>query len=183
MKHSATRAIDYLLKEQEANGSWFGRWGANYIYGTGNTLCAFANTSSIVDSTKKRSFLIQESMKAGTDWLITAQNTDGGWGECLESYTRPRLAGQGKSTASQTGWALMALLTLLPASHLAIKRGVQYLLSTQAADGKWSESVYTGVGFPNHFYLGYVYYPHYFAMMALGRYASLTGCRALRDAS
>lgn len=183
MKHSATRAIDYLLKEQEANGSWFGRWGANYIYGTGNTLCAFANTSSIIDSTKKRSFLIQESMKAGTDWLITAQNTDGGWGECLESYIRPRLAGQGKSTASQTGWALMALLTLLPASHLAIKRGVQYLLSTQAADGKWSESVYTGVGFPNHFYLGYVYYPHYFAMMALGRYASLTGCRALRDAS
>lgn len=179
MKQSASRAIDYLIREQEPTGSWYGRWGANYIYGTSNVLCGLANAHFINNS---RATLVDQAIKRGVDWLITVQNTDGGWGECLETYSRPSLAGQGKSTASQTGWALMGVLTSLPVTDLTVRRGVQYLLSTQRDDGAWTEKEFTGVGFPNHFYLGYVYYPHYFAMMGLGRYASLSGLKVLTNA-
>lgn len=178
IRQSANRGIDYLLREQEQSGSWYGRWGANYLYGTSNVLCGLVNAHFIDNS---RAGLINQSIKRGVDWLVNVQNTDGGWGECLETYSRPALAGQGKSTASQTGWALMGVLTLLPVMDLTVRRGVQYLLSTQREDGAWTEREFTGVGFPNHFYLGYVYYPHYFAMMGLGRYASLCGLKVFED--
>ncbi|KAI9045876.1 terpene cyclase/mutase family protein [Aspergillus affinis] len=176
MMSAADRAMKYLVSEQDAGGAWFGRWGANYIYGTSNVICGFAEMKFIQSSTDVR---IGDCMEKGVDWLLSFQNSDGGWGESLDTYRDPSAAGQGPSTASQSAWALMALLTSLHPTHRAIFRGVQYLVSTQTAVSKngasWPERPYTGVGFPNHFYLGYSLYSHYFPMMALGRYISKIG--------
>ena len=103
-------------------------------------------------------------------WLRSVQNADGGWGECLESYKNRALMGKGRSTASQTAWALMGLLAYLPREDAAIKRGIAWLVAQQNAAGSWDEAEYTGTGFPNHFYLRYNMYRHYFPLMALGRY-------------
>ena len=167
MRHACTRAITYLASAQEQNGAWFGRWGSNYIYGTSNTLCGLAYFSN-------QDGRVQELVPRGLHWLRCMQNANGGWGEPLLSYKYPKRHGQGKSTASQTAWALMGLLAHLPHTDPAIVRAVAYMVCTQTdRNGKgasWSESVYTGTGFPNHFYIGYSLYAHYFPMMALGRY-------------
>ena len=161
------RGIHYLARTQEPNGSWYGRWGANYIYGTSNVICGLAHHTS---HNTMVSYLISPAIR----WLKVVQNSDGGFGEDLRSYKDPRLAGQGASTASQTAWGAMALLAHLPSTDEAVRASIAYLVSTQTkqrGDGAtWSEREYTGTGFPNFFYLGYSYYSHYFPMMALGRY-------------
>jgi squalene-hopene/tetraprenyl-beta-curcumene cyclase len=161
------RACRYLLQEQEADGSWFGRWGVNYIYGTSGVLVALA----LLDAQRFR-----QSIARGATWLMQVQNPDGGWGETCASYKDLRLKGQGESTASQTAWALIGLLAAaqanLPVDLQVLERGVQYLLSTQRSDGTWDESWFTGTGFPGHFYLKYHLYQQHFPLTALGRYRS-----------
>ncbi|MGK7876038.1 MAG: squalene--hopene cyclase [Xenococcaceae cyanobacterium] len=166
------RAIAYLEREQESDGSWFGRWGVNYIYGTSGALCALA---AIAPKTHQR------SMERGAAWLVGCQNPDGGWGETCRSYDDPALKGQGASTASQTAWALIGLIAASGAIDFsslsqgtkvkeAIECGVNYLLATQRSDGTWDESEFTGTGFPSHFYLKYHLYQQYFPLIALSRY-------------
>ena len=171
MKSASQRAITYLAAIQEATGAWYGRWGSNYIYGTSNTLCGlsyFSEDDSRVD------LLAIPAMQ----WLKSVQNTDGGWGEDVNTYKYPERAGCGVSTPSQTTWGLMALLSWLPPTDEAITRSVRFLVASQTRREKegasWDERQYTGTGFPNYFYLGYDFYRHYFPMMALGRYAHAT---------
>ncbi|MGF1499096.1 MAG: prenyltransferase/squalene oxidase repeat-containing protein, partial [Elainellaceae cyanobacterium] len=160
-----TRALTYLMNEQEPDGAWFGRWGVNYIYGTSGALSALA----LVAPKSHR-----PTIERGAQWLVSCQNEDGGWGETCFSYQDPSLRGQGDSTASQTAWALIGLMAAGEATEnpavAAIARGVQYLVKTQQTDGSWNESHFTGTGFPCHFYLKYHMYQQYFPLMALGRY-------------
>ena len=159
------RAIEYLDKEQESDGSWFGRWGVNYIYGTSGVLSALA---VIAPKTHKKQIAI------GAKWLVGCQNRDGGWGETCFSYNDRSLKGVGDSTASQTAWALIGLLDAAKATAKleidAIERGINYLVSTQRDDGSWDEDYFTGTGFPCHFYLKYHMYQQYFPLIALARY-------------
>ncbi|ELS01058.1 squalene-hopene cyclase [Xenococcus sp. PCC 7305] len=162
-EEQAEKAIAFLLNEQEADGSWFGRWGVNYIYGTSIALCAL----EALDPQK-----YQENINRGAAWLTTCQNPDGGWGETCRSYNDSSLKGQGVSTASQTAWALIGLLAAPDFNgENAIAKGIDYLIKTQRDDGTWNEDEFTGTGFPCHFYLKYHLYQQYFPLMALGRYA------------
>jgi squalene-hopene/tetraprenyl-beta-curcumene cyclase len=156
------RGIRYLRASQEPQGSWFGRWGVNYVYGTSNVLCALMRLHVPASDPMIRKAIA---------WLREVQNPDGGWGECLESYADKSLMGRGKSTASQTAWALMGLLAYESPTDPAIERGIRWLVEKQTAAGTWDEEEFTGTGFPNHFYLRYHLYRHYFPLMALGRYA------------
>ncbi|HEY3255347.1 MAG TPA: prenyltransferase/squalene oxidase repeat-containing protein, partial [Polyangiaceae bacterium] len=159
------RGIAYLHKTQEPEGCWFGRWGVNYIYGTSNVLCAL----------RHHGFRASDEMVArALGWLRSVQNTDGGWGEHLASYRDRSVMGHGTSTASQTAWALMGLLAFLPPEDAAIERGIEWLLARQTEGGSWDEQAFTGTGFPKHFYLRYHMYPHYFPLMALGRFLRAT---------
>jgi squalene-hopene/tetraprenyl-beta-curcumene cyclase len=159
------RALDYLKREQEADGSWFGRWGVNYIYGTSGVLSAL----SLVAPETHRA-----SIQRGAQWLVQCQNSDGGWGETCESYKDKSLKGKGDSTASQTAWAVSGLLSAGEATGEyawdAIDQGIQFLLQTQRGDGSWNEDFFTGTGFPGHFYLRYHLYYQHFPLTALGRY-------------
>jgi squalene-hopene/tetraprenyl-beta-curcumene cyclase len=159
------RALYYLKHEQTPEGAWFGRWGVNYIYGTSGVLAAL----SLLSPQAHRS-----EIQRGADWLVSCQNSDGGWGETCGSYSDPSLKGQGNSTASQTAWALIGLLAAGDATQtyarVALDRGVQYLLETQRSDGTWNEDYFTGTGFPCHFYLKYHLYQQHFPLTALGRY-------------
>ena len=155
------RGIEYLRKAQEAEGSWFGRWGVNYVYGTSNVLCALRHHP--VDAS-------DPMITRAVEWLRSVQNDDGGWGEVVQSYTDKAFMGRGPSTASQTAWALMGLLAYLPADDPAVQRGVEWLISRQNEHGSWDEAEFTGTGFPQHFYLRYHMYRHYFPLMALGRF-------------
>jgi squalene-hopene/tetraprenyl-beta-curcumene cyclase len=166
--HSVERAIQYLLKEQEAEGCWFGRWGVNYVYGTSGVLVALALMAP------KR---CASEITRGAAWLVSCQNADGGWGETCKSYSDPSLKGQGPSTPSQTAWALMGLLAAGDATGdyalNAIERGIQHLIETQKSNGSWDEHYYTGTGFPGHFYLRYNLYYQHFPLTALGRYKTM----------
>ena len=175
IKKSATKAIDFILHTQvPATGAWFGRWGTNYIYGTSGVLCGLCYVPLLDPS---RVAATDKALQRAARWLVAKQNPDGGWGESLASYTVPSTAGEGASVPSQTGWALMGLLAALPVTDASIAAGVQYLVSNQPPDGAWKEDAYTGTGFPGHMYLQYGYYAQYFPMMALGRYASLSGLK------
>jgi squalene-hopene/tetraprenyl-beta-curcumene cyclase len=162
------RAIAYLVREQETDGSWFGRWGVNYIYGTSGALSALA----LVAPNHKH------NIDRGAAWLVSCQNPDGGWGETCRSYNDTSLKGRGVSTASQTAWALIGLLAAARATGCevreSIEKGINYLLSTQNSDGTWYEAEFTGTGFPGHFYIKYHLYQQYFPLIALGRYNQLT---------
>ncbi|WP_319421554.1 squalene--hopene cyclase [Pleurocapsa sp. FMAR1] len=162
------KAIAYLVKEQETDGSWFGRWGVNYIYGTSGVLSAL----SLIAPTRCK-FQIQK----GAAWLVSCQNFDGGWGETCASYDDPSLKGIGISTASQTAWALIGLIAAAESTQFtaqpAIAQGIAYLLQTQRSDGTWEEDRFTGTGFPCHFYLKYHLYQQYFPLQALARYKKL----------
>jgi squalene-hopene/tetraprenyl-beta-curcumene cyclase len=164
------RALNYLIKEQEIEGCWFGRWGVNYIYGTSGVLAAL---SLIAPQTYR------QNIERAANWLVSCQNSDGGWGETCASYNDPTLKGKGNSTASQTAWALIGLLAAGEATgnyaKLTIERGVNYLVKTQSSNGAWDESYFTGTGFPGHFYLKYHLYQQHFPLTALGRYRSLLG--------
>ena len=162
------RAITYLIQEQEPEGCWYGRWGVNYIYGTSGALCALALVAPQIH---------RRSIERGAAWLVGCQNPDGGWGETCRSYDYPNLKGKGKSTASQTAWALIGLMAAGEATGKfaseAIEQGVNYLLDTQHPDGTWNESEFTGTGFPGHFYLKYHLYQQYFPLIALGRHQAV----------
>jgi squalene-hopene/tetraprenyl-beta-curcumene cyclase len=156
----AERAIDYLRRQQESEGCWFGRWGVNYIYGTCFALRGLA--------------AIGYDMTEGTcmqaaEWIRSLQNADGGWGETADSYHRPELRGIGPSTAAQTAWALMAIFSTGDYYSESAVRGVKYLLDHQR-DGGWEDVTWTGTGFPKVFYLKYHLYSHYFPMLALAEY-------------
>jgi squalene-hopene/tetraprenyl-beta-curcumene cyclase len=157
---SAQRGVAWLLNAQETDGSWFGRWGANYVYGTGAVVPALVEAG--VDTTSL-------PIKRAVRWLHDHQNADGGWGEDIRSYDDPAWIGRGESTPSQTGWALMALVAAGDSSP-AVESGVAYLLAAQRADGGWDEDLYTGTGFPGAFYINYELYRHVFPLTALGRY-------------
>jgi squalene-hopene/tetraprenyl-beta-curcumene cyclase len=158
------RAIAYLVNEQEVDGSWFGRWGVNYIYGTSGVLSALALIAPQA---------CRENIQRGATWLLSCQNPDGGWGETCRSYNDPNWKGKGVSTASQTAWALIGLIAAGDAIEINIKetviKGVDYLIATQKTDGTWYEAEFTGTGFPCHFYLKYHLYQQYFPLLALAR--------------
>ncbi|AVH67297.1 squalene--hopene cyclase [Nostoc sp. 'Peltigera membranacea cyanobiont' N6] len=164
------RSLTYLLREQETEGCWFGRWGVNYIYGTSSVLSALA----LIDPQRHKL-----SIERGAAWLVGCQNPDGGWGETCRSYNDPSLKGKGNSTASQTAWALIGLLAAGEATGKlpldAIEQGISYLVATQQPDGTWFEADFTGTGFPCHFYLKYHLYQQYFPLIALGRYQAVMG--------
>jgi squalene-hopene/tetraprenyl-beta-curcumene cyclase len=164
-EHATHRGVAWLLRAQEADGSWFGRWGANYVYGTGAVVPALIAYGFDRDDPR-----IQRAVR----WLVEHQNDDGGWGEDLRSYVDRSWAGRGPSTASQTAWALLALLAAAPPTHAAIERGVMFLVGTQRADGTWDEDQYTGTGFPGDFYINYHLYRLVFPVSALGRYVAAT---------
>ena len=157
---AARRGVVWLLKNQEPDGSWFGRWGANYIYGTG------AAVPALIAAGVRPS---KPAIRRAVTWLEARQNLDGGWGEDLRSYDDPALAGRGTSTASQTAWALLALLAAGEEHGAAVGRGIGWLARTQRADGSWDEPQYTGTGFPGDFYINYHLYRLAFPVSALGR--------------
>jgi squalene-hopene/tetraprenyl-beta-curcumene cyclase len=161
--HPATqRGIEWLLREQEADGSWFGRWGCNYVYGTGAVVPALV-AAGISPG--------HEAVRRAVAWLERVQNEDGGWGEDMRSYDDPAgWSGRGESTASQTAWALLALHAAGEREGGA-ERGLAWLAETQRPDGAWDERWYTGTGFPGDFYINYHLYRLVFPVTALARFA------------
>ena len=158
-------AIGYLLAEQEADGSWFGRWGVNYIYGTWSVLCAL-NAAGLEPE--------HRAVAKAAAWLKAVQNPDGGWGEDCDSYKVDYTGYEpAPSTASQTAWALIGLMAAGELDSDAVERGVDWLLARQQADGLWGQEHFTGGGFPRVFYLRYHGYPAYFPLWAVARYRNL----------
>jgi squalene-hopene/tetraprenyl-beta-curcumene cyclase len=155
------RAIQFLRRTQRNDGPWYGRWGANYIYGTWSVLRGLRAIGENMQ---------QEYVQRAVRWLLSRQNPDGGWGETLESYDNPELAGKGDSLPSQTAWALLGLFAAGRTRGPAVERGVEYLLRTQQPDGAWEDPLWNATGFPRVFFLKYHYYPKYFPLWALGVY-------------
>jgi squalene-hopene/tetraprenyl-beta-curcumene cyclase len=156
---SARRGLEWLLAAQEADGAWFGRWGVNYVYGTGAAVPALTACGLPAS---------HPAIRRAVAWLERHQNADGGWGEDPRSYDDPAYRGRGPSTASQTAWALLALHAAGERSQ-ALQRGVQWLIDAQNSDGGWDEPQYTGTGFPSDYYINYHLYRLVFPVMALGR--------------
>jgi squalene-hopene/tetraprenyl-beta-curcumene cyclase len=152
--------VRWLMDNQEADGSWFGRWGVNHVYGTGATVPALVAAGVPRTHT---------AIRRAVNWLEQHQNADGGWGEDCRSYDDPAWIGRGESTPSQTAWALLALEAAGARDAAATRRGVQWLVSTQLEDGGWDELYHTGTGFPSDFYIKYHLYRLIFPVMALGR--------------
>ncbi|HEX2090125.1 MAG TPA: squalene--hopene cyclase [Actinomycetota bacterium] len=159
----ARRGLGWLAQNQEPGGSWFGRWGANHVYGTGAVLPA-----AVAAGISPHDPRIRRAVK----WLEDHQNADGGWGEDLRSYVDPDWVGRGASTASQTAWALLALLAAGERASEAAERGVIWLAEYQNGEGTWTEPLYTGTGFPGDFYINYHLYRLAFPLQALGRYVN-----------
>jgi squalene-hopene/tetraprenyl-beta-curcumene cyclase len=163
------RAIQFVLKSQESDGSWFGRWGVNYLYGTFLVLRGL-EAMGIWNH--------EPAIQQAAEWIRMVQNSDGGWGETCKSYDDPNQRGIGPSTASQTAWAVLGLLAAGDTRSDSVAKGIRWLIGKQEADGSWreladgrdGESVYTGTGFPRVFYLGYHMYRDYFPLLALTTY-------------
>lgn len=155
------KALSYLRRAQEPDGSWHGRWGVNYLYGTGLVLAALKAAGEDVR---------QSYVRRAVSWLLSVQNPDGGWGESCHSYNDPATRGTGASTPSQTAWVVAGLTAAGEASSPEVLRGIDYLLRTQREDGSWQEDQYTGTGFPRAFYLRYDLYRIHFPLIALARY-------------
>jgi len=155
------RAVEYLLRQQEPDGSWWGRWGVNYVYGIGAVLPALRACGFEAS---------HPTIQKAVDWLRSHQLPDGGWGETPHSYDDPETRASGPSTPSQTAWALLGLLAAGLHHEPAAAAGVRYLVDRQLPDGTWEEPDFTGTGFPRAFMINYHLYRHYFPLMALGRY-------------
>ncbi len=161
----AARALDYLRRTQEQEGSWYGRWGMNYIYGTWSVLCAL-NAAGVDHASPE--------VRKAADWLVAIQNEDGGWGEDGASYKLDyRGFEAAPSTASQTAWALLGLMAAGEAEHPSVERGIAYLQRMQGTDGGWTEDRFTATGFPRVFYLRYHGYAKFFPLWALARYRNI----------
>lgn len=163
------RAIHYLKEQQEADGSWFGRWGTNYIYGVWSVLSALEIAGEGPG---------QDYIRRAVAYLREMQNKDGGWGESNDSYYPPRHRRPFPSTAFQTAWALLGLLAVDEAESDSVRRGVDYLLASQQRNGHWHDAAYTAPGFPRVFYLKYHGYSKYFPLWALARYRNRLAERA-----
>jgi squalene-hopene/tetraprenyl-beta-curcumene cyclase len=156
-------AIQYLVRTQEDDGSWYGRWGVNYIYGTWQVLrglCAIGQD------------MTQDWILRGRDWLESCQNDDGGWGETCATYENPSVKGIGESTASQTAWAVMGICACGDLDRQSVQRGLRFLVNSQNPDGSWDEPETTGTGFPKVFYLKYDMYRQNFPLLALATYVN-----------
>jgi squalene-hopene/tetraprenyl-beta-curcumene cyclase len=166
--------LDYLEREQEPDGSWFGRWGVNYIYGTWSVLCAL-NAAGLAAAAP--------SVRKAANWLVSIQNEDGGWGEDCTSYKLDYRGHESvPSNASQTAWALLGLMAAGEVEHPAVERGIAYLRRAQDETGLWHQDAYTGGGFPRVFYLRYHGYPRFFPLWALARYRNLRRASSRRVA-
>jgi len=188
------KAMKYMMDDQEPDGPWFGRWGVNYIYGTGAVLPALKALGEDMAA---------EPVRRAVGWIVSKQNSDGGWGESCASYVDASYRGKGPSTASQTAWALLSLIAAGDAGSEACSRGIEYLVSTQREDGSWDEPWYTGTGFPGYgvgqrldhylrpeehgyqgielpagFMINYTLYRNYWPLMALGRYRTIVQAAA-----
>ena len=163
------RGLDFLSRAQEPDGSWYGRWGTNYIYGTWSVLCAFNAAGEDMAA---------PHIRKAVEWLKSRQREDGGWGEDGATYWAERRAESKASTPSQTAWALLGLMTAGEVGSDAVRRGIEFLLKAPRTGGKWEEEWYTAVGFPQAFYLKYHGYSVYFPLWALARYRNLTRANA-----
>ncbi|ATJ89594.1 squalene--hopene cyclase [Acetobacter senegalensis] len=167
------RAIEYLRKDQEEDGSWFGRWGTNYIYGTWSVLCAF-NAAGISHD--------DPAVVKAVEWLRSVQGADGGWGEGCESYEGGAHGTYGESLPSQTAWATLGLMAAGRRDDPAVAKGMAWLAEQQDENGEWHEDPYNAVGFPKVFYLRYHGYKQFFPLMALARYRNLESSNTRRVA-
>ncbi|MCZ6604422.1 MAG: squalene--hopene cyclase, partial [Alphaproteobacteria bacterium] len=158
------RGLEFLKREQETDGSWFGRWGVNYVYGTWSALSAFNSCGE-----NPRAPYIRKAVR----WLKAHQRPDGGWSEDCATYWPGRRGTITGATASQTAWALLALMAAGEVDSAAVRRGVAYLQAAPRDGAKWHEPQYTGIGFPRVFYLNYHGYSAYFPLWALARYRNL----------
>ena len=158
---AVAHAIEFLKGEQEQDGSWYGRWSVNYIYGTWQVLRGLAAIG--VD-------MREPWLQKAANWLVSVQLPDGGWGETCETYHDPSTKGRGPSTPSQTAWAIMGLMAARREDSEAVADGIEHLISTQRPDGTWDETEFTGTGFPRVFYLEYTLYRDYFPLIVLGQY-------------
>jgi squalene-hopene/tetraprenyl-beta-curcumene cyclase len=158
------RAVQFIRNHQDPCGAWWGRWGVNYVYGTWQILTGLYNVGEDMS---------QAYIQRAADWLKSVQKADGSFGESADSYENPALKGQGPSTASQTAWGTMGLMISRGADDPAVRRGIDWLVAHQGADGNWEEAFYTGTGFPKVFYLKYHLYRLYFPMTALARFRRL----------
>ena len=158
-------ALEYIRKQQEPDGSWYGRWGVNYIYGTWQVLRGLRALNIDMN---------QPWLLKARDWLESVQQADGGWGERCNTYDDPVFKGQGPSTASQTAWAVMGLCAFDDPERPSLKRGIEYLTKTQNADGSWTELETTGTGFPKVFYLKYDMYRNAWPLLALATYKKIS---------
>ena len=161
---AVARAVAFLKKEQEKDGSWFGRWGNNYIYGTWSALSGLASVGEDME---------KDYVKRAAAWLKSVQLPGGGWGERCTSYHDPSFKGKGPATPSQTAWAIMGLLAASEAECPEVERGINYLINIQKNDGSWDEGEWNATGFPRFFYLEYHLYRNYFPLMAMSRYRNL----------
>ncbi len=159
---SIQRGVEYLVRNQQPDGSWYGRWGVAYLYGT----CFALRGLAAAGESDREAHVLR-----GGEWLRSIQNADGGWGESCASYDNC-LYTAGPSTPSQTAWAILGLIAGGDADSLSVRHGIEYLLETQRADGSWAEELATGTGFPRVFYLNYHLYKDYFPLLALSTYAS-----------
>jgi len=162
--HQVKDALDYVKSQQNLDGSWYGRWGVNYIYGTWQVLRGMRALSLDMN---------EAWLQLGRAWLEDVQHEDGGWGERCNTYDDPVFKGQGPSTASQTAWAVMGLCAFDDPENPALKRGIDYLCRTQNTDGSWTEDETTGTGFPRVFYLKYDMYRNAWPLLALGTYRQI----------